>query len=117
MILSERGTSPERIQSTPVPAQVMHPTPYGGSRPPLLVLDWRVAALPHSGDGRALFPGESWGSRRGAHVVPTGNRLGHGRVLTIIGSLMALWSVTCPRPFPPEQTHRATRAPLLRNRW
>src|SRR6266568_627862 len=84
MMPSERGTPPDIVHSTPVPAQVMHSntlrrfTPRSSS----VFLDSLIAFSPalcgridagETGRERALFPGESGGGR-GDHVVPAGNR-------------------------------------------
>src|SRR5258707_1036911 len=48
MIPSERGTPPEIVHSTPVPAQVMHSSTFRRLRPPspLIFLDSFIAASP-----------------------------------------------------------------------
>src|SRR5205823_3103383 len=46
-----------------------------------------------------------------------GNKSRLDAVFDVSEALMASGSATCPRPFPPDQTSRATRVPLLRNRW
>src|SRR6266498_4229696 len=97
MMPSERGTPPEIVHNTPVPAQVMHSNTLRRFTPrsPSFFLDSLIVVLRYptdareTGRDRGLFPDDSWDCKmRLRHLV--GNRPAHGRVLTLSAAVPSI---------------------------